>query len=318
MEQICSWYGISRQAHYQEKKRQKVRQAEGETICSLVRQVRHRHPRLGARKLLMTLEAGLAERGIAIGRDRFIEVLREQELLVPRRRTRRRTTWASDWRCENLLPTVQIQQPNQAWAGDITYIETDEGFCYLALLTDMHSRLIVGFDLSTSLSVEGAQRALDRAVRQQRHLPPGLIHHSDRGIQYTCKSYRRRLKKYKMRSSMGQTGNCYDNALAERVNGILKVEYGLDGRFASIAQAHKAVAQAIWLYNNERPHLSLAYRIPAHVHGPYLRQTRSNSTSIRFPQQRYQAALSVTQTVVRTTIRPRRDGNTFSSSPDFT
>jgi transposase InsO family protein len=271
MEAICDWCGITRQAHYQLQKRQRVRRTrEEEIICPLVQRWRQRHPAMGTRKLLKVLRPLLHLKGIQIGRDRFFALLKEADLLVPRRRNRRRTTWAGDWRCWNRLEEAQIDGPNQAWASDITYLETEEGFCYLSLLTDVHSRYIVGFDVSTSLAVEGAMRALNRAAQQQRVRPAGLIHHSDRGVQYTCHVYRNRLHRLGMLSSMGRTGNCYDNALAERVNGILKNEYGLGHCFVSVAQACRAVAEAVHLYNTERPHLALDYQTPLEVHGTYL------------------------------------------------
>lgn len=253
-------------------KRQAQREQAAAVVCEAVRQMRRRHPRLGGRKLHRELAARLRRAGIEMGRDRFLAILRRHDLLVEPVRSRRRTTWAGDWYSQNRLAKALITGPNQAWAGDITYLETEEGFVYLALLTDVYSRYIVGFDVSRSLAVEGAERALTRAYRAQGWVEPGLIHHSDRGVQYTCHSYRRKLKKYRMHSSMGARGNCYDNALAERVNGILKTEYGLGGRFVSYDQACRAVVQAIWLYNHERPHLALDYRKPVELHQPHLRR----------------------------------------------
>jgi putative transposase len=282
MAAVCGWYGISRQAHYQMLKRRAQRAQEATVVCAEVRKIRHFHPRMGGRKLHKELASRLHLAGIGVGRDRFFEILRRDDLLVEPLGSGRRTTWPGTWRCRNLLAEATITGPNQAWAGDITYLATEEGFCYLALLTDVHSRYIVGFDLSTSLSVEGAERALLQAVKSQGRLPRGLIHHSDRGIQYTCHSYRRKLKKYGLRSSMGRTGNCYDNALAERVNGILKLEYGLGGCFTSVAQAATAVVQAIWLYNHERPHLALGYGKPHEFHRKYLRRQRSSDRSSIF------------------------------------
>ncbi len=272
MEKLCRWHGISRQAHYQKKGRKALRQQEEEVICAQVLRWRRFHPYLGGRKLYRILSPRLDLAGIQIGRDRFFGVLAKHDLLVASKPRSRRTTWAGAWRCENLLEKAELTAPNQAWVADITYLDTDEGFCYLSLLTDAHSRYIVGADVSTSLAVEGAEAALLRAVKAQVTLPKGLIHHSDRGVQYTCRSYRRKLAKRHIRSSMGQTGNCYDNALAERVNGILKIEYGLGHRFATIAQARLAVFQAIWLYNHERPHLSLDYRTPFELHRSFLRR----------------------------------------------
>lgn len=266
-------------------KRQAEREQEEAYICACVNEIRQYHPRMGGRKLHHLLGARLAAEGIRMGRDRLFEILKKHGLLVERKARRRRTTWAGEWRCENLLAEAQVTGPNQAWVADITYLESEEGYSYLTLLTDAYSRYIVGFDLCTSLTVEGAERALMQALKAQNCLPTGLIHHSDRGVQYTCGSYRRMLKKYGVRSSMGETGNCYDNALAERVNGILKLEYGLDGRFASLAQAQQAVKEAIWLYNHERPHYSLDMQIPVECHQPFLRRHRPQTKSSIFRAQ---------------------------------
>jgi len=126
--------------------------------------------------------------------------------------------------CMRLLKEAKVTCANQAWVSDITYIETADGFAYLALVSDLFSRRIMGFDVSQSLSVEGSMRALLRAIRQAQGKVTNLIHHSDRGIQYTCHAYRQRLERFQIRSSMGETGNCYDNAVAERINGILKLQ----------------------------------------------------------------------------------------------
>jgi transposase InsO family protein len=266
-------------------KREQAQASEAQRVCTEVRKVRRYHPRMGTRKLQHVTEPQLKLAGIKVGRDRLFEILKENDLLVEPKRSYHRTTHPGTWRCENLLADAIINGPNRAWVGDITYLVTDEGFCYLVLLTDVYSRYIVGFDLSTSLCVEGAERALHQAIKAQKEVPEGLIHHSDRGVQYTCRSYRRKLEKHGMRSSMGQTGNCYDNALAERVNGILKQEYGLDGHFATVAQAREAVVQAIWLYNHERPHNSLDLQTPYDVHQHQLRKRLPQSKSSIFRAQ---------------------------------
>lgn len=261
------WYGISRQAYYQAQQRAGQRAAEDHLLLELVRGIRQRHPRLGGRKLYHELQKPLAALGICRGRDAFFDLLRAHDLLVPTKPNRRRTTRSGLWRCPNLLTGLTISQGHQVWVADITYILTEHGFRYLALLTDAFSRFIVGYDLSSSLAAEGCLRALHQAVTNTpSHLLPGLIHHSDHGVQYTAWPYRDLLGEHRIRSSMGEVGNCYENALAERVNGILKCEYGLDSLFVNDEQALKAVREAIWLYNYERPHLALGYRKPAEVH----------------------------------------------------
>jgi transposase InsO family protein len=263
---MYSWLGISRQAYYQHQRRRVAREAMEKAVCEQVRKIRQRHPRMGVRKLWQALQSWLMVRGYKVGRDRLFDILRKHNLLVKRRRRRQRTTWAGHWRCPNLLAEMTITRPNQAWVSDITYVETEQGFAYLSLVTDLYSRRIMGFDLSHSLAVEGALRALKMACRSAQGSLADLVHHSDHGVQYTCHAYRQALAKQHIRSSMGQVGNCYDNAVAERVNGILKLEYGLNERFTSVRQARQAVREAQWLYNHERPHLSLNYRKPHQVY----------------------------------------------------
>jgi putative transposase len=266
MDAICDWYGITRQAHYQKLSREQEREQIESMILAKVRTIRQRHPRMGGRKLLKKLGPELDREGISLGRDRFFDLLGRHDLLVNPPRQRRRTTWSGIWRSPNLLKDLPIITVQQVWVGDITYLQTERGFCYLFLLTDACSRYIVGYDLSTSLAVEGASRALEMAVDQASIPLKGLIHHTDHGIQYACRTYRERLEELGILSSMGEVGNCYENALAERMNGILKQEYGLGDSFPEFVQAKRAVREAVWLYNFERPHLSLDYEIPARMH----------------------------------------------------
>lgn len=266
MKQVYQWLGVTRQATYQHRRRTSKRRAEEAAIVGRVQKIRQRHPRMGTRKLLAQLQPWLQAEELKIGRDGLFELLRRHALLLKPLRHRRRTTWPGLWCSRNLLAEETITRPNQAWVSDITYIETEQGFRYLSLVTDVYSRRIVGFDLSDSLAVEGTLRALRRGIRQAKGQVKDLIHHSDHGIQYSCHAFRRELEKWKMRSSMGEVGNCYDNAVAERVNGILKLEYGLQYRFVTEKQAQRAVREAVWLYNHERPHLALNYQKPHQVY----------------------------------------------------
>ncbi len=160
---------------------------------------------------------------------------------------------------------MEITKPNQVWVADITYIRTLNGFCYLALITDMYSRKIVGYDLSDSLELKGCVRALNKAVYQAKNIE-NLIHHSDRGIQYCSNVYTQILKKKKINISMTEENHCYENALAERVNGILKDEFYLDQTFMNTAHAKRATKSAIKLYNEIRLHLSLDFKTPNMVY----------------------------------------------------
>ncbi|MFC0879021.1 IS3 family transposase, partial [Saccharicrinis sp. FJH2] len=156
---------------------------------------------------------------------------------------------------------MDVTAPNQVWVSDITYIRTINGFCYLALITDMFSRKIVGYDISDSLELAGCLRALKRAIKQARP-KAGLVHHSDRGIQYCSNQYVEQLNKQQIKISMTEENHCYENAIAERVNGILKDEFYLDQTFFSKKIASKATHNAIYIYNNKRLHISLGYKTP--------------------------------------------------------
>lgn len=267
---LCGWYGITPQSHSQMRQRQLKRNEEERIITEHVQQLRQRHPRMGVRKLWKELPKRLEGTGITIGRDRLFDLLGRQLLLVPPLRNHARTTWAGSWRCENLLAGASFDAPNQAWVSDITYIQVGDGFCYLVLITDIFSRRIMGFDLSDSLALDGLNRALSMAIKTAGSSVHGLILHSDHGVQYTCHTFRKRLRGLGIRSSMGEVGNCYDNALAERMNGILKIEYGLGSPFLSYQQALLAVQQSVFLYNFERPHLALNYQKPEHVYRQHL------------------------------------------------
>lgn len=262
----CNWYGISRQAYHQAGRRQRQQEAEDELVLELVREIRRQHPRLGVRKLHHLLQEAMARHGIVRGRDALFDLLRAHNLLVPTRRNRRRTTRPGLWRCPNRLTELTVKQANQAWVSDITYLQTEQGFVYLSLITDAFSRYIVGYDLATSLAAEGALRALNRAIQHSNADLTGLVHHSDHGVQYTALPYTDRLQATGILSSMGEVGNCYENALAERMNGILKCEYFLDSLFVTFEQAESAVREAIRLYNFERPHWSLNLQCPADVY----------------------------------------------------
>lgn len=264
-EAACGWFGISRQAYYQARQRALCRAAEDGLLVEWVQGIRQRHPRMGGRKLYHELQKPMTALNIQRGRDAFFALLRSHQLLVPVKRNRRRTTFAGLWHCPNLTTDLTLERPGQLWVADITYLTTEQGFLYLALLTDAFSRFVVGYDLSSSLAAEGALRALNQALAQTAQTT-GLIHHSDHGVQYTAYPYRERLQQHHIRSSMGQVGNCYENALAERVNGILKLEYGLDCLFSSLKQAQNAVNEAVWLYNVERPHTALNFAKPIQIH----------------------------------------------------
>ena len=265
--EMCEMTGMTKQNFYKEKKVRTRREVDEEFIVNVVCAERRLQPEVGARKLLEMYGDLFREHGILIGRDCFFRLLNEKKLLVRKKRRAARTT---DSRHQfpvyvNLLKDMKLSRAHQAWVSDITYIRTQEGFVYLSLVMDAHSRKIVGFHAGNSLEAEGCLRALGKAIVQ---LPKGMrpIHHSDRGSQYCCGDYVSRLMKRKITISMTENNHCYENAKAERLNGILKQEYHLGQTFPTRRDAVSAVAQAVTIYNNRRLHTALNYKTPAAVH----------------------------------------------------
>ena len=224
-------------------------------------------PREGVRKLKVSLDDEFTKTNLKVGRDTLFNVLRKHNMLTLRKKYCARTTNSLHrfYKYKNIIKDAEITRPNQVWASDITYIRTVKGFCYLALITDMYSRKIVGYDLSDSLELNGCVRALNKAVYQAKNIK-GLIHHSDRGIQYCSNQYTQILKRKKIDISMTEENHCYENAMAERVNGILKDEFYLDQVFTDVAHAKRATKSAIKLYNEIRLHLSLDFKTPNMVY----------------------------------------------------
>lgn len=262
----CRKTGVSRQAYYKHMRRaENLKQIE-QQIVDLVVEERKYHPRMGGRKLYHKLKDQFNEMAIPMGRDRLFDLLARRHLLVKPRRRRgpRCTDGAATW-WKNILSQTDITGPNQGWVADISYLYTMDGFCYMALISDVYSRKIVGWDVSQSLELDGALRALKMAMKT---LPAGAtpIHHSDRGSQYRSKAYTQYLLDNGCSVSMTEVDHCAENAQAERVNGILKSEYYLDATFRNSEQATKAVETAIKAYNQWRPHYSLNYQVPEVVH----------------------------------------------------
>jgi len=216
---------------------------------------------------MKSLNQDFQKQQLKVGRDTLFNVLRKNQMLTLRKKYSCRTTnsYHRFYKYNNIIKNVEINKPNQVWASDITYIRTVKGFCYLALITDMYSRKIIGYDLSDSLELKGCVRALNKAVYQAKTIK-GLIHHSDRGIQYCSNIYTQILKRKSIGISMTEENHCYENALAERVNGILKDEFYMDQTFTNTAHAKRAVKSAIKLYNEIRLHLSLDYKTPNMVY----------------------------------------------------
>lgn len=262
--------GTSRQAYYQGQQRLKARCERAATVVRLVHGQRLRQPRLGTRKLHYVLREPLRQAGIHIGRDAMFDVLRQAHLLVPQRRAYHKTTDSHHRfrRHPNLLKAgaqqVRATASEQVWVADITYLPTADKFVYLSLVTDAYSRKIVGWHVHDSLQAEQVGQALKRALKG-RQSRGRLIHHSDRGIQYCSTHYQQIHARHGLTCSMTDGYDCYQNALAERINGILKTELLLQ-RPATLAQAARMVRESVAIYNTERPHLSLKMQTPDAVH----------------------------------------------------
>lgn len=270
--ELCRLFGFSRQAYYKTvalKEQQSIKEA---LVVDLVRHQRSIMPRIGSLKLHYLLSPDLGAHHIYMGRDRFRALLRDHDLLLkPRKRYSVRTTDSRHpyYKWKDLTGGLIPAKPNQLWVSDITYLRTKkEGFLYLSLITDAFSRKIIGHHLSQSLSARGCVRALSKAIAQ---LPQGaerqLIHHSDRGIQYCCSNYVSVLQREGIAISMTQSGSPYENAMAERINGILKTEFGLGMELENYSASLRAVSTAIDTYNRLRPHLNLNMLTPEQAHG---------------------------------------------------
>ncbi len=257
---ICDVFGFTRQAYY---KRQKVKiqqSFEEQIILKAVRIIRRSQPRVGGKKIYLMLP----KLGIQVGRDKLFDILRENDKLIKPKKNYKKTTnsFHRFRKHPNLIKELEVTKPNQVFVADITYLDTLEGFCYLSLITDLYSRKIVGWNLSQSLAIEGCQQALRMALRGVKN-PQGLIHHSDRGIQYCSHGYIKILKKHNIHISMTKENHVYENAIAERVNGILKLEFLLGEKLKSFKIAKELVKESIKTYNELRLHTSLNYDTPA-------------------------------------------------------
>lgn len=263
MKQILEVIGISRQGYYKSKRKKGIKKLKETMVLELVQSKRRKMPKLGGKKLYRLLLADLKRMEIKLGRDKFFKLLGKSGLLIHRKKRYAKTTNSSHRFkiYKNLIKATKPDTRDKIWVSDITYIITGDSFSYLALITDLYSRRIVGYDISESLNMEGSIRALKMAMKGKNKLS-GLIHHSDRGIQYCSNIYTGLLTENKIEISMSEKGNPYENAVAERLNGILKEEFMLSEGFSTKALANKAVKEAIETYNENRPHMSINYMTP--------------------------------------------------------
>lgn len=260
-------FGYSRQAYYKAKKSREKKMAEEKTIICLVRKLRKRMPKIGGRKMYHLLKEESAEAGLKIGRDRFFDILRDYKLLIVPKKKYQMTTNSKHMfkKYPNAIKGLKIYRKDQVWVSDITYVKTDEGFSYAALITDAYSRKVVGSSIDKSMTTQLVLDALNKALKQRRDYS-GLIHHSDRGIQYCSKDYVNKLLSNKIRISMTENSDPYENALAERMNRTIKEEFIISDKVNSFSILKELFYESVEIYNNERPHLSLMMKKPDEIY----------------------------------------------------
>ena len=264
---LCNLLGYTRQAFYQRKIAIEQEALQEELILQEVLRIRSRQKHIGTRKLLLLLKPFLSAHKIQVGRDKLFDLLAAHQLLVRRRKRKvPRTTFSDHWmrKYPNLTVGMQVLRSNSLWVSDITYITLKSDFAYLSLVTDAYSRMITGYHLSKNLLAEGCVKALKMALKQLP-MESELIHHSDRGSQYCCAEYVEQLQGNKIAISMTQNSDPRENAIAERVNGIIKQEF-LETSYDTFELANNAVINAIYIYNHERPHSSIDMHTPFQAH----------------------------------------------------
>jgi len=262
----CHLFGIDRQVYYRSLRRKAGRQSKAVQVVEMIAETRRAMPRIGARKLYYLLVDKLQV--LKIGRDKFFGILRANHLLVEARRSYHITTDSHHRfrKHKNLIIEMPILRPEQVWVSDITYIGKREKPCYLSLITDAYSKQIMGYYVADNMNTESSVMALKMAIKNKQIDTSQLIHHSDRGVQYCSDGYQKILYKNKIRCSMTNNGDPYENAVAERINGILKQEFIIDTYHADLDIMRKIVKEAVDIYNNQRPHYSNYMLTPKQMH----------------------------------------------------
>ena len=271
--------GISRQRYYRSFWITESKRAKADQVIQLVNSLRVMMPRLGTRKLYHMLEPSL--QSLHVGRDKLFRILKANDMLIKPKRNYRITTDSHHRfrKHKNLIEDMLLEHPEQVWVSDITYIGGRDRNCYLSLVTDAYSKKIMGYDVSNSLAAQGALSALNMAIKQRMY-KESLIHHSDRGLQYCSMDYQKILKKKNISPSMTESYDPYANAIAERVNGILKQEFLLEDYHVNIQTMKLLVEDAITIYNTKRPHWSCYMKTPEQMH-------KQNRVKIRTYKNKY-------------------------------
>jgi transposase InsO family protein len=246
-----------------------------EAVRKLVERERKQLPRIGTRKLYHLIKNDLHEQGLKFGRDKLFNLIRLYGLEIKPRRRYVQTTMSKHWlrKWPNLIRDKQVNQRNEVWVSDITYIKTEEENCYLNMVTDMHSRRIMGYAVDDNMETDSMIEALKMAINERNDTFMETIHHSDRGLQYCSKEYVAMSLKNNIKLSMTENGDPYENALAERMNRTIKEEFGLDRKLKNKEQVKKLVEESIFLYNQKRPHLALEMKTPEQVYNEIIPAT---------------------------------------------
>lgn len=267
MKVLCRLFGKTRHAYYDHQWRQQQNIFIDEIILQKVHKIRQELPRVGTRKLQLLLAPELRDHQIEVGRDYLFDLLEEHKLLIRQRKRKVFTTDSRHWmrKYANLTTQLVIDRPEQLWVSDMTYIKIQNQWGYLSLITDAYSRKIMGYCLRSDMLAQGCVAALQMALVNRSYSEP-LIHHSDRGSQYCCKDYVDCLQATGITISMTERGDPYENALAERMNGILKSEFNLYSSQLSFEQTYERVSKSIAAYNQIRPHGSCDFLTPAQAH----------------------------------------------------
>lgn len=262
----CNLFGVDRQVYYRNIKRKSVKESKAIEVVSMVLDIRKSMPRLGAKKSYHLLKNQL--KPLKIGRDKLFNILRANHLLIQPKRSYHITTNSHHHfrKHKNQVLDLEINRPDQVWVSDITYIGRRENPCYLSIITDAYSKKIMGHYVADNMNTESSALALRMAIKQRKSKEVPLIHHSDRGLQYCAKDYQKILRKNGILASMTQNSDPYENAVAERINGILKQEFMIDKHNLKLKIMKSLVKESIDTYNELRPHYSNYMLTPNQMH----------------------------------------------------
>jgi transposase InsO family protein len=272
--------GFSRQYYYKYCKEKQARLLIEKDVLSLVHRERKILTRLGGKKLYHQIKPALTANEIKFGRDKLFRLLGEKNLLIKAKRTYTQTTMSKHWlrKYPNLIKDMVVDAPEQVWVSDITYIKSDEGNCFLNMVTDVFSRKIMGYSIAANMETGSMIKAYEMALKNRKTNKCQLVHHTDRGLQYCSQEYVKLSVENGVRISMTENGDPYENALAERMNRTMKEEFGLGRLLPSRQKAFRLTKEAVEIYNKYRPHLALQMKTPDEVHLQKIPATEATGT----------------------------------------